>query len=794
VSRTLFPNISSSPYRIKLSVAWGADLTDLDGSTYVWTEITDRVAWDEEPITITIGRQDESDQTNPAEFRCRLINWDGYFSHGGISPNFPYVRRNTPVKLEISTDSGTTYKIKYQGNAVGWTPMFDEVNKWATVALFSSGPLRQLNQGTLQTISTMKEGTMADSGVVEYFPLEGGQQSDDSPPAKGTGDTSFVIYDPATKTNIPGVPGDWNSYSGIVSSSPMLTMADGGELAVSFGQFVGTTSITASLLVGNIDRVRPSEETINTTTTSTGTTTTTSWNTNDTTGGEQCGGVMMVWTGNGHIKGWDIDVGANSTGTNQWSTGNLEIAGHNADNPATFQGSDEVFRTNINFGMDPNTDWEIGLDLNASGGTTTYRLWILNLEDGTSSYYQNTVSNSGTNPVACSGFQIGQYATSGGLAVGHLILHATSIGSLGYDKAWAMGYPSELWSDRMDRLCDLVGQPYEILDDANYETDSTSSVDGSGLDFMGTQHVDTFSNLMREIEATQLGILFDGLGLGLQYVARKKRMGQPVAITLDAMAKQVTVADPIDDEENSQNDVTCTRRGGNSYFFVDTTSQLGVPAIGDYQESYAVNPDNDNALPSSAEWYVHLGTLEGYRYPTVSFALHFQPSLIANWLSCIPSSRLDVVNLGQLRPQQHDPNAPLRLCIEGWTETITPWEWFVNANTSRWGWNVGRLAAATGSTGDSVMRRDTDGSATNAAYAAGATSVQVKLTATGCPLWTTAADDFPLQAEIGGNFVVVTGIAGTSSPQTFTLASPGLPYAVPANALVRLWNPPVLGP
>jgi hypothetical protein len=60
------------------------------------------------------------------------------------------------------------------------------------------------------------------------------------------------------------------------------------------------------------------------------------------------------------------------------------------------------------------------------------------------------------------------------------------------------------------------------------------------------------------------------------------------------------------------------------------------------------------------------------------------------------------------------------------------------------------------------------------------------------PLWTTAAGDFPFDVDVGGEQITVTSIAGTTSPQAFTVVRSvnGVVKAQTAGADVRLFYPP----
>ena len=62
------------------------------------------------------------------------------------------------------------------------------------------------------------------------------------------------------------------------------------------------------------------------------------------------------------------------------------------------------------------------------------------------------------------------------------------------------------------------------------------------------------------------------------------------------------------------------------------------------------------------------------------------------------------------------------------------------------------------------------------------------------PLWTTDADDFPLDVIAGGQRVSISSISGASSPQTFTVQASGhtIVYPIPASSMVVVHQPIIL--
>jgi hypothetical protein len=262
-----------------------------------------------------------------------------------------------------------------------------------------------------------------------------------------------------------------------------------------------------------------------------------------------------------------------------------------------------------------------------------------------------------------------------------------------------------------------------------------------------------------------------------------------VALTVDASAGQLAPPfAPVDDDQRNVNRVAVTRVGGVTATYEDTDGPLGTEAIGIYDSSLTVNNAADSHAIHYASWLVHLGTVEGYRYPSVTLNLLAYSGLIVPALQVVPGSRIDVTNLDTTLAQF--PDGTVSLIVEGISHEITPREWTVTYQCSPFSpWGVAEIAEESGDTSELVWRLDTDGSTLNGSAAAGATSISV--TTTSGPLWTTDSDDYPLTLDIGGVPVVVTACSDGTSPQSMT-TSP-LPHARAGGAPVKLWNPRPLG-
>lgn len=759
--------------KLEVAVAFGADLTDLDGSGWTWTDVTDDVIiggkagestggeGDGDAVSITIGRADESAVTQTSVMKCTFDNRSGKYINTGLSPYWPHVRRGTPVRVRVTTDNGSTWSVRFQGQAVGFTPSWDKPGKWATVELEASGPLRVLDQGTLPLKSAMVIGTPTDSTVIGYWPLEDALGSETALPLIGTQAGGFYAREGGTGPVIPGVPGEFQSFTDYPASAPAVTLKVGGSLICQTGTSAYSASTTTAVF-------------------------------GDLIGTSGC--IMMCRTPNGGtVKNWEV-----------WSNGDGALRMRGTSVLPSTTPTNTVFDQAIAFGIKSNTVYKVGVRLSQSGGTTTWTLFVQEFGTSTVVPFTATQSNSGTNACGVDAAYANTYYSIDGLRVGHITVRNVAMSNLASDSDWFNGWKGEAVTTRFPRVANQTNVNVDILaPGVGIYPAYTETTPASITLTCGPQFWDTLSNTLRETEVTGQGLLYDGLGTGLTYVSRRFRQQRAAAaaLTLNAASGHLMEPfEPIDDDQVLFNHYTVSRHGGNQGVeYLDVTGFEGTDVVGDHATSLTVNPDTDDGLVGYAEWGVNLGTVTGFRYPTISFALHTNASLIPQWLACTPQSRIDVTNITSIRPQL-SPD-PIWLLLEGWTETISMFEWKVVANTSSAEpWVPTRLAAATGSTGDDICHMDTDSSQLNASAALGATSISVR-TNSG-PLWVTSAadaDSFPFYVTVGGLRVQVTAISGASSPQTFTLASPGLPAAKTgsttpgAGAPISVWRPPALG-
>lgn len=739
----------TSGVRLALEVAWGADLTDLTGAGWTWTDITPDVQLSQGyGIDLQMGTQDESTRTQPSQLTVVLDNSEGDYSLGPQSTNYPNVTRNTPVRLRISTDSGANWTTHYQGNAVGFTPNWDTSGQWATVTLTASGWLRQLDQGTLPATSAYTYWTLAnqDSHLIGYWPLEDGNYAATARSAIG-GTAAPVIGDGGPQTI-----GNSNSGGEIFACTGL--MAAGGNFNCTMPSYTNSGTQQIMWLFAETSEL--------------------------VTSGTSYPYICFIYPLTGSVAVWSTFV----TPGGFWDLkAHSAVAGDGTPSGTTLFDSGSL---GFNLLNNPSL---MSLTFTTSGSDVDIKMETTNAA-GT------TLTSSGTAPGISSG-AIGSVAIlapasipddNQACSVGQITLRNSNTGLSTYLTALA-AYSGESVTTRLTRLANDADIPITI------QTDSATETSTNPADTVGPQYVDTIANLIRECETTGIGRLYDGLGIGLTYVTRLLRESQQPLLTLDASSGVIVMPfAPVHDDQNIVNQMTVTRRNGSSAIYTDDTS---AAAIGVYPNSVTVNQEDDTGLAATAEWFVHVGTppADGYRYPTWSFDLTKDPSLIADWLACFPSCRVDVTNIDATRSQH--PSGTVRNVLEGWHERISQHRWVVEANTSSYEpWRVITLAAATGSTSDTVGRYEPDSdtaSTVNTSASAGATSLSVAFTGT---RWVTTADtggsdNFPLTVEINGRPVTVSDITGTTSPQTFTVSA--LSHPVNAGDAITIYQNAVLG-
>lgn len=201
------------------------------------------------------------------------------------------------------------------------------------------------------------------------------------------------------------------------------------------------------------------------------------------------------------------------------------------------------------------------------------------------------------------------------------------------------GYAGELAGARFTRLMAQTG--------------IGSSIIGSSADTwpMGPQRPDTMFNLLKEIQQTEAGLIFDRqAGLGLVLRTRKSMTNQSADATLNyAVGHIVAPLKERIDTSDIANEITLTDRNSGTYTIALAAGPLSnqaVPAgIGSKKGSLDVNTTAPAAnLPVLAGWALSRRTLDGSRYDTVTIDLDGQPGLITAVNAIDVGDRVLIVN------------------------------------------------------------------------------------------------------------------------------------------------------
>jgi hypothetical protein len=713
--------------KVEVAIAWGADLT-ADEDTWTWTDITEYVRFDP-GVSTALGRNDEASTSNPATLSLVLDNSDHEFSLGGRSPNWPNVRRGTPVRVRVDPGGGGGGRVVLQGNADGFTPGWDALTGQIPVVTLSvSGALRRLAQGSAPIQGSYRRVMAALDSIVAYWPLEEGKAATYAPALRGGGD--FVLT---------GEP-DWDSDDEFDCSAPLPAIGTGRFVAD-----VDTYTVSASQQQLRFLLHIPDD-------------------------GLTDGTVLAHISMTGTIHRWDLTYQVNL------GVPVLGLYRYNESDGSLNESSLIAF-TGLN-----GFAGRVSLAWTQSGANIIWQLSLTRAEYGAVAEFVGATTTGRTAGIV-EQIDINPHSADIDASIGHVTVENT-ITDLFAEADSLIAHEGDFPTSsngRLARLCTENQVPLQRF--------STGATLGD-LERMGPQRIAPLLDLLRECEASDQGMLWDGRNAGLCYTTRRRRELGAVALTVDAAAGELAEGfEPRDDDQRTRNKMTVTRLNGVTVTREDSTGPMGTGAggIGIYDDSATINNRNDSMARQYALWFVAHGTVEGYRYPSVTVDLAASPHLAAAVLDVLPGERIDVTNLDTTLAGF--PDDAVSLVVEGIAHEITTRAWRATFRCSLFEpWAVGEVAAESGDTSDMLLRLDTDGSTVNTTASASATSLSV---ASSGELWTVDADDYPLYLSVGGIKVRATACSGGSSPQTMTVDA--LPAARAAGLPIMLWEPRRIG-
>ena len=675
------------------------------------------------------GRPNEASQTEPSIYTLIVNNRDGRFSpRNPLSPLYGKIGRNTPIRVSVGTD------VRFVGEVLAWPQRWDTTGADVWVPIEAAGILRRLGQGDEPLHSAMyREITSrASIGGLPFTPvgLVAYWPCEDGP--ESTSIASAIGGPPMV---IEGTP-DLAAYTPIAASGLIPIMG-----TAAFNGTVPRSIPTGELLI-RFHAAFPS-------------------------GGSSNGQIFGIRT-TGTAQLWVINYVSGSGGQcilRVYDFENTEL--HNSGNiSAALDGVESNFSLQL-FQDGSDVDYQFRVRRVAADGTVSEQT----LTTGT------VTNRSIGRAVRCSA-AYGQNQTE--TAIGHIAI-ADDVGLFfGLNRA-ITGHRGETAGNRISRLCSEEGVTF------------TSAGDLDDTAAMGPQRIDTFLSLLREAADADLGILYEPrASLGLAYRTRVDLLNQTPVLELDYTDGVFSsIPEPVDDDQQTRNDVTVKRPEGSEARAVDEDGPLSVQAppdgIGQYATSIEVNVVGDEFLQNQAAWRVALGTVDEARYPRLPIHIHNpivagDATLKANIIAVDGGDRITIDNM----PTWVSHNL-VDLIVLAVRERFNGFLWFVEFVCAPYvPYLVGEYESAEG--GD--YRYDTAGSSLTSNFVAG-TDTSMSVDVDVLPLWTTDGDEVPFDIEVGGVRLTVTAISGASSPQTFTITQTpvnGVEKTIPAGTSVLLWT------
>jgi hypothetical protein len=599
-------------FAFEVSLALGADLS-ASPATWVWTDVTRYVG--KPDITITRGRGDRYAAASADQCALTFLNNGGRFvPRNPLSPYFGLLARNTPLRVRIRPTSAGAFRTQFTGFVNEW-PV-----RWADSALTqsyapvtASGVLRRLDRA--QPLKSAIYRVLAASTAVAYWPME-----------DGSGAMSFANAAGGPAGIFTGV--SLAADSAIAGSDPLPTLSSTGRVAFPVPSYT-SAGVWAVAWVMRIPASSLS-------------------------GAAQA----MSWvTPSGSIARWQVRINPGAPDTAQ-------IDGFAAGGGVV--SSSTVNLTDASTGAELTNGRQLYIQVNGaqSGGNIDVNLTV------------QYVPDAGT-PVASVGVSWSTAATNGPVSLiyhdsvtgfaggGHTIGHVALGRDVGFGAATigAAGGAGDTTGARFASLLTTQGITPLVGDLIRGPVPTTQQ--------MGPQRTGDVLGQLREVEATELGVMHDGKDGRLELLPRSYRYNRPIDLTLSVTAGHVGWPfEPTDDDVYLRNDVTVSNVGGSSARATDPTS---IQVQGVYADTVSENIYGGVNLQQHANWRLNLGTTgAGLRYPSIVVNLTSNAAALGTaWCNTDIGSRIQVTGVpsGELPPETLD------LVLDYYTETISSTEW-----------------------------------------------------------------------------------------------------------------------
>lgn len=404
-----------------------------------------------------------------------------------------------------------------------------------------------------------------------------------------------------------------------------------------------------------------------------------------------------------------------------------------------------------------NARARVNLNVSQNGANIDWNLGVANIGAPVAGFFTGTL-NAQTVGMLRS-ITVGTDQNLNNVSIGHIT--AQSAITSFFDFANEMNaWQGEAGLTRISRICSEQGIPFQG--------------EGATSMAMGPQPVAAPLDFLAQTAQCDQGLTFEPRSHScLGYMTSQSLTNRPVRLTLDYSAHNFFDSLPvIDDDRYTVNQVTVTKSnsdtltGSSVTVSQDSGYLAALPfeqgGVGVYDKAYQINCDTYLQTADLAGWLLMKGALDQPRIPQVTMYLHNQriyadlSTLMGAW-DLREGAVLTIANLPTVISAD-----TRRLMVIGSAERLTQFEHEITWNTQPGdAYLVAQLD-------DSFYRVEAGAAFLNAdVVTTGATSISVKsLDGT---TFTTDAAEMPFDITVGGERMRVTAVAGTTSPQTFTV-------------------------
>jgi hypothetical protein len=684
-------------------------------------------------VELERGAGPEGSDSPPSSVKLTLDNRTRtYNPRNAASPLFGLAGRNTPLQLEVDGAVRATVE------AASWRPQRSVDGRDAWTPIEGGGIMRRLEQGASPLHSPAYRALVApenDAYRVDYWPLEEeqGASSISSPVGSAT----------------PIVNGTINYGGGTSQSSErLITFGTDGSIQFPVRSYAGTEH---KLI--NLWRVPDTEL-------------------------PDLAVMMRAECAGGTIDRFDL----------VYSTGfGMRIEFYSGETRVETLGP----LAWINY-IGGGVEFFSSIELRQNGANIDVLHLVLRVPTGLVSLPTDTVVGHTLGRIVrvtfgatdISGAAIGQFAVGSDTGAFPNYISPTN-NSLG-----TRGYEGERAGRRAIRLGDEEGVTVTVVGDP----DDTER--------MGPQPALTFMELIRECVRTDAGLLFEPIdALELAFRTGRDLYNRDPVLSIPFTGGIRHPLAPDIGDRLTRNDVTAKRRGGGTARAVQLSGALNVqPAaddpegVGRYEGQVDVNNQTDARLVDHAGWWLHRGTVDEPRYPSVTVDLDAAPGLVAAVEALDIGDRFEITGL----PVDESPE-PAVMVLLGTVETLGTHRRTVTLNgIPAAPWEIGIVGDNAGTIDLRDQRVATELSTLDGGVSSSATALVID---SGGVAWTTNPSDWNPALSGGGMYLVlagervrVTNITGAGSSWTLTVvrAVNGVVKAHADGTPVRFYRPVVV--